>query len=303
MKVLFYIKQCLIFFYYLLKVEEYKFYTFPYKDKCKGKKAFVLGNGPSLKNLLNEYELGHIKIPQDSFFVNMSPLNDSFYKIKPKYLLLSDFVFARDTSGRTETVRKMYSRLDTEVDWDLTIFLTFIRKKYCDQLITYSKIKNKHIKFVFLNRKYCDKLCPNWRNWLYHKGWFMPEEGTVVNTAIYAAILCGYSEINLYGVDHNMFLNMEVDDNNVVYMVEKHFYGKSIKVRMQTDNQEYAGVGYFLYCMYVMFNSHRLLREFADSLGIEIYNCTPNSMLDTYKRKKIIYEYSLRCKTLRSSKD
>lgn len=285
------IRQFFLLLYYFIYQEEYTFNKFPYHNLYKGRKAMVMGNGPSLKKLLEEYEKGNVEITSDSFFVNMAPLNDSFYKIKPKHFFLSDFVFARDTSGRVDNVRRMYDRLQNEVDWPLVIYLTFPKRKYCRQLISYSKITNPNIKFVFLNRKHCNDLVSSVRNWLYNRGFFMPVEGTVLNTALYTAILEGYSEIELYGAETSMFLDVRVDSDNRVGIIEKHFYDGEKFMPLKKDDGTPSRVHDFLYCNYHMLYSYHLLRLFADYKGVKVYNCTPKSMIDSFERKNVsIYE-------------
>jgi hypothetical protein len=65
----------------------------------------------------------------------------------------------------------MYDDLEQKVDWDLSIYLCFPRKKDGEELISFSRIKNPKIHFVFLNRKHCSGLAPSWRHYLYKKGY------------------------------------------------------------------------------------------------------------------------------------
>lgn len=285
MNLLFLFKQLLKFLYCVLTIQEYRWCKFPYFNKYEGEKAMIMGNGPSLNTIIQKYELGTIDISPNSFFVNLAPLSDVFYKVKPRHLFLSDLVFAQDTPGRSRQVKEMYEKLNTGVDWPLNIYLTFYKKKYCEMLISYSGITNPNIKFIILNKKYCDDLSPRFRNWLYKNGWFMPYEGTVVNTAIYVALLEGFKEIEVFGVEHNMFLDLKVDNNNNVGIIEKHFYGKDEFIPLKDDNGKTQPVHYFLSCMFYMLRSHWLLKQFADYMGATIYNCTPNSMIDSYERK------------------
>ena len=275
------IKTILCFF----RINEYSFEKFPDRDINNGKKCIVMGNGPSLKSLLNDYENGIAKIDDDCFVVNFFPLNPLFYRLKPKYLFWSDYVFIQDTEGSTEKVRKMYDEMQEKVDWDLTIYLNAPWKKDNKRLIAYSKLTNPHIRFVSLNRNYCDNLCPQIRHRLYKSGYFMPTEGTVVNTAIYVALLQGFKEIELYGSELSMFKDLEVGDDNQLYIVQKHFYEKDYKVKQTTDGGGKAYVHTYMYYMYAMFYSHYLLEEFSKYMDAHIINCTPNSMIDVYDRK------------------
>lgn len=272
-----------------LRLKECRFNKFPNKDKNRGKKAYVMGNGPSLKQVLKKFENGEFQISSDSFFVNMAPLDPVFYKVKPSHLFLSDFVFAQDTEGRTKRVRMMYDMLQEKVDWDLTIYVNIGKAKYCNQLVAYSRITNTNIDFVFLNRNNCDDLCAQWRHRLYDKGWFMPTEATVVNTAIYVAILEGYSEIELYGVEHNMFKNLVVNDENQLCIIEHNFYDKQdslVPVVNDGSNVSSGKMHNYMFFIWKMFDSHRLLSEYAEYRNCKIYNCTPDSMIDVYERKQ-----------------
>lgn len=272
-----------------LTLKECRFNKFPNKDKNRGKKAYVMGNGPSLKDVMRKYSKGEFQISSDSFFVNMAPLDAVFYDIKPSHLFLSDFLFAQEVEGRTERVREMYDMLQEKVDWDLTIYVNLGRLKHCKQLVEYSRLTNPHISFIFLNRNHCDNLYAPWRHWLYDKGWFMPIEATVVNTAIYVAILEGYSEIELYGVEHNMFKNLVVNFNNQLCIVEKNFYDKKetlVPVVNDGPNSSAGKISDYMFFIWKMFDSHRLLSEYAGYRGCKIYNCTPGSMIDVYERKE-----------------
>ncbi len=280
-----FLKESIKFLLCIYKFNDYKFRKFPDFNINKGKTCLVMGNGPSLKKIIDDYERGEIEIPQDTFCVNLSPLSPSFYKIKPKYLLWSDYIFIQDTPGSTETVRKMYDMMQDQVDWNLTIYLNAPYKKDNDRLIKYSRLTNKNIRFVILNRKYCDDLSSTWRNRLYSSGFFMPTEGTVVNTAIYVAILQGYKEIHLYGSELTMYRNLEVGTDNQLYIVEKHYYDKDHKHPVSLDGGGKAYTHTYFSWMYAMFHSHYLLRQFADYKGVRVINCTPGSMIDVYERK------------------
>lgn len=288
----YFIHQVLIFLRCWYSSDIFHFHKFPLINAFKGGKAYVLVNGPSLKKTFDDYDKGICKFDDNSFFVNLSPLDSHFFVIKPKHFCLSDPMFYQDYLPKKEAIRKMYNLLEEKVDWDMYVYLCFPHKYEYDKILKYSGIKNPHIKFVFMNRKHCSNLNSKWRNWLYEKGWFMPEDGTIANTAIYIALIEGYKEIELYGADHNMFLEFAVNDNNELCSYDTHYYdnGKpSMKVFKNTCSSEDKAwrVHEYMYVLYIMFRSHDLLRQFADYLGAKVINCTPGSMIDSYERKKI----------------
>lgn len=284
------VKQGLYLIGYFLRVNIFHYHRFTLLNAFQGKKAYVLVNGPSLKKALDDYDNGINKFDENSFMVNLSPLDPRFFKIKPKHFFLSDPIFYQDFEQKKDQVRKMYDLLQEKVDWDLYLYMDFFNEWEYDKLIEYSKLTNPQIHFVKLNRWHCSGLEPKLRHKLYKKGWFMPEDGTIANVAIYVALIEGYKEIELYGADHTMFLELAVNDNNELCSLDSHFYEEG-KPKMHvlkdctTSEDRVFRVHQFLHITYIMFNSHNLLRQFADYLGARIVNCTPGSMIDSYERK------------------
>lgn len=283
-------KQSLLFVWYFLRLPSYKFHKFPLKNKFNGT-AHVLVNGPSLRDTLKDYDSGKIKIDDNSFFVNLSALDSHFLQIKPKHYCLSDPMFYQDYLPKKDAIRKVYDIFNNDVDWDMYLYLCFPTEKEYDKLEQYAGLTNPHVKIIRMNRKTCASLVPAWRNKLYASGYFMPEDGTIANTAIYLALLEGYKEIRLYGADHNYFLEFAVNDNNELCSLDSHFYDKAKPVmkpfKNTCVNEDRAfRVHEFFYIMYVMFQSHDLLQQFSQYLGAHILNCTPGSMIDSYDRIK-----------------
>ena len=285
------LKHASLLIKYLLSANWFHYHRFPLLNRFKGKKAYVLVNGPSLKKALADYDNGINHFDDNSFFVNLAPLDPHFFQIKPKHFLLSDPIFYQDFEPKKEQVRKMYDLLEQKVDWDLYLYIDFFHEWENRKLIEYSKLTNPHIHFVKLNRWHCSSLYHSIRHWLYKRGWFMPEDGTIANVAIYVALIEGYSEIELYGADHSMFLELAVNENNELCSLDSHFYedGKPqmhpLRNCLTTEDKVFK-VHEFLHIVSVMFNSHFLLRQFADYMGARVINCTPGSMIDVYERKK-----------------
>lgn len=287
---IFYIKQILKFIWCLLRLRSYTFHKISLINKFSGT-AYILTNGPSLKQTLEDYDNGKIEIDNNSFFVNLSALDSHFLKIKPMHYCLSDPMFYQDYLPKKDAVRRMYDIMNNDVDWDMYLYLCFPTEKEYSKLEEYAGLTNPHIKIVRMNRKTCTSLSPMWRNKLYATGYFMPEDGTIANTAIYLALLEGYKEIRLYGADHNYFLEFAVNDKNELCSLDSHFYDKEKPVMKPFKNTCVAEdrafrVHEWFYIMYVMFESHELLQQFSQYLGAHILNCTPGSMIDSYERIK-----------------
>lgn len=287
-KIKVFIEQCLWVLTYLVKLPSYKFHKIKGINKYSGR-INVLVNGPSLKDTFQAYDRGEVKLDQNSFMVNLSALDERFMKIKPMFYCLSDPIFYQDYEPKKEQVKKMYRIFNEQVDWDMNLYLCFGKEYEYDKFEKYANITNPHVTLVRMNRKYCSRLKPSLRHKLYKTGYFMPEDGTIANTAIYLSLLFGYKTIMLYGADHNMFLELAVNDQNQLCSLDSHFYDKE-KPKMKPFLNTCVDYGVpfrvhgFMYILYVMFNSHNLLRQFANYMGARIINCTPNSMIDSYER-------------------
>lgn len=285
------IKQFLYAAKCLLQIKDWHFYKFPYLNKYKGKKAYIMANGPSMKQTLKDFDDGKVHIDKHSFWVNLGPLNEHFFKIKPMHLCFSDPMFYRDYEPKKEQIRKMYRDLNERVDWGLTIYGCFFSAKEYRKWTDYMQIDNPNIKIVKMNRKYCSELIPSIRHRLYKAGYFMVPDATIANTAIFLALIEGYSEIELYGCDHNQFLEMSVNEDNVLCMRDTHFFDdKELELRPIIkpcdSGTTYWRVHEFLHFCYAQFAYHEMLKQFADYLGARIINCTKGSMIDSYERKR-----------------
>lgn len=286
-----FIRQGLLIIKYAYQAKPWNFHKFPLLRHFEGEKAYVLVNGPSLKKTLQSYDNGNQIITNDAFVVNLFALDRHFKSIRPKHYCLSDPMFYQDFPPKKDDIRRMYDVLQEEVDWDMYLYLCFYTDKEYNRLKYYSGISNPHIKIVLMNRKVCDNLHPKIRNRLYASGYFMPEDGTIANTAIYLALIEGYKEIELYGADHTMFLELSVNEKNELCSYDSHFYDNDkpqLKVLRNCNSIECSvfRVHDFLFAVSVMFRSHDLLRALADYLGVRILNCTKGSMIDSYERKK-----------------
>ncbi len=283
-KIRIFFKEIHLALLYLSRIKEWRKADIPFDIK-KGEKAMICGNGPSLKYLIEKYRMGGIDLPDNCFFVNYSPLDDFFFDVKANYLFLSDECFYLEN----ERNRKMYANLEERVNWDLTIYIARHYKKDCQRLVDFLGINNPHIRYRFLYKRSCDDFEPSLRNRMYKTGFFMPTESTVVNTALWIAILEGYKEVELYGVDTDQYKSLEVGEDNKLYIVERHFNEPNVRHPIVSDTlfrplkihemlNVYAG----------MLKSYSVLGDFAEYMGTKVYNCSPGSAVDAFERKNTL---------------
>lgn len=264
-------------------------YTPVYKNKCSGK-CFVLVNGPSLKKTLEKYDEGSLVITNDSIMVNLAALDFHFWKIKPKHMCFADAMFYRDYPPKKDAIRENFRLLNANVDWDLNIYTCYRYAKEHDKFVKYSEIKNPHIHIIRMNRLACDEWHPRFWNKLLSSGYFMPLVGSVGNVALHVALLSGYKNIELYGVDHNQFLEFSVNDDNQLCSLDSHFYDNSNKIKANpvistwNSTERQRRISEYMYTMFVMFKGHEIHAKWAQEIGAHILNCTPNSMIDSFDR-------------------
>ena len=275
--------------YLLIKFLKRKKVKQTYKNQYSGR-CCVMANGPSLKDALKKYDEGEISITSDSVMVNLAGLDDHFWKIRPKHLCFSDSMFYRDYLPRKEDIKKHYKLLNEKVDWDLNLYLCYETLGEIEELKKYSGLTNPHIHFIIMNRIPCDNWDPKYWNRLLSSGYFMPKVGSVGNVALHVALLCGYKEIELYGVDNSQFFEFCINDDNQLCFYDSHFYDKEGERKLKpvistwsAENRQ-RRISEFMYSLYYSFKGHEIHAQWAKYLGAHIVNCNPESMVDAHDR-------------------
>lgn len=273
---IFYLAQFVIF-------DTFKCYI---KKTEQKKKLLVLANGPSLKQSLEEIIKKNEYKSNDVITVNFMLNDDSFFIMKPKYHVISDYHLFYDSADNKTRVDDFFEKVNTQVDWSLTLF------------ITYSLWKNKKWKTKFTNSNltllpfHCiaapESIGASYI--LSQMGLLGANYGSVLHHSIYIPILLGYKELFIYGADHTFFDGLCVDDNNRVCRKVTHFYDNSTEVKpifnSYTGEKRPYKMSYFVSEYEKVFLGHDILRYIADKKGVEIYNMTPVSLIDSYKRRK-----------------
>lgn len=271
------------FFY--RRIREYnKFgnYYFPYQSTNKGRSVYILANGPSLKEELNDL-FGNNSNISDSLVVNFFVESEVFLKIKPKYYCLADPIFNVKQMA-TQRGINTFMTLDKEVTWDMTLFVWRSAVKMISEFIS-----NPKIKVVGLSILSFEGFEKN-RYKYYKDGIAVPSYVNVTIMALYALLNLGYSTIFLYGVDHSFLSGIGVNDNNRLCIVDRHFYGtEKYEFEPKEDGSPWT-MKDFVYDKYLTFVEHEVMRGYADYLGAQIINCTKDSWIDAYVRKAQLEE-------------
>lgn len=256
------------------------------KKKSHNKNLVVLVNGPSLKDDFPKIIEGREYLENDLITVNFMVNDERFYIIKPLYHVISDYTLFHDSQGSEDKVNDFFDNINNNVDWNLTIFITYSLWKDKTWI---KRFQNKNITLVpFHSIETPDNLRVSY--WLSKLGWLGANYGSVLHHAIYLGIQSGYRKIYLYGADHTFFDGLCVDDENRVCRKVTHFYDQSTEVKpichIYTGEKKPYKMSYFMMEYKRVFMGHDILRYIADKKNVKIINKTPVSLIDSYERKE-----------------
>lgn len=242
----------------------------------------VLGNGPSLKGELEELLCDHAS--RDFMAVNFFAEDERFMVLQPAYYVLSDPMFFRRTSLR-ERIEQFYRTLNERVTWPMNLYVQYYNPEHFDYR---AHLTNPLIRIVrFHTITYYGFRTV--RHWLFNHGLGSGNFGTVVQVGELIALQLGYRRVELYGVDHTLLEGLTVDGENRLCRADRHFYDDDTTPHLKPMMQKVPEVPYtmavYLQEVADLFRGHELLRDYADSLGAEIVNCTRSSMIDAYRRR------------------
>lgn len=245
----------------------------------------LFATGPSLKQTLLEFpEKSTLK--SDLGCVNYFA-NDPLYTVlKPEYYYLSDPMFFTKDTVYYEKAKALLIHLNESTTWKMNLYLPYNSKRSgwdIRKILT-----NPNIRIAYFYYSSFHKGFDCIRNLFYSMGLGNGEFGTVILNGIYIAIQCGYKHIYLYGADHNFFDNLYVDENNCLLCKYTHFDDKeTVKLKPFPVPGKCCNydVEHYLKDHTHPFTGHNFMRKYADYKGVEIINCTANSLIDSYVRK------------------
>lgn len=246
-----------------------------YPAAVKNKPLIILGNGPSLRNAIDNHS--DILTSNPTLAVNFAANTPEFRQIKPTYYVLADPVFF-NPEGNSQ-VRKLIESINT-IDWEMTLFIP--RKENF-------KTNNPNLKICRFNMVGIEGNSILEKYAFRHK-LGMPRPRNVLIPSIMIGIWCGYKNIVICGADHSWTETLRVDKENRVVSIQPHFYAENEK-ETERISQVYSNVRlhHILHSFYVAFRAYHSIRQFADSNGIRILNATPDSFIDAFERKALEY--------------
>jgi len=227
------------------------------KDMFKGKRAFLVANGPSIK----KQDLKPLK-DEITFFVNRAFLHEDYEYIKPTFHIIVDPKLATG-------------------EWDI---------KFLDYILE----KNPDVTFL-LNYKwyYLDKFQPYIKDERFKIYWVASELFTTpfhkrrkidLTTLTYGAAVTGVAFVTSIYMGIKDFYFLGQDGNGLCYEIigkDSHFYGTN----PENSQKSIKDIVKDLYMMHNSLKNWIYFSEYCKQIGFNVYNLTEGGIFNMFERK------------------
>ena len=236
---------------------------FPRLQTCRGDALIILGNGPSLRdNLDQDMAVLH---SHDTLAVNFAATTPEFKSLHPRYYVLADPHFFNNTEDAN--VSRLIESLSA-VDWELILFVPAQSARKVRRMISNPNIRIAGFNmlaaegFLWLSQQLMQR----------HMG--MPRPRNVLIPSLMIGIWLGYSRIVVLGADHSS--------------VQPHFYKENPQeIERITKTYDSRRLHEVLESMCIAFKAYHSIEAFARHRGVEILNATPGSYIDAFRRANL----------------
>mgnify|MGYP006267595651 CR=1 FL=1 len=256
------------------------------------KPLLVCGNGPSLKTLLANDDFRWEE--WEVFVVNSFVLSPHFTRIRPRHYLILDDIFYAPEPGpdAPPDFREAWLRgktalqqLQEKVTWPLTLHFPWQGRRgpAFRQLLA----ANPNISVAWVN----NVVIRGWRGFrygLYRRQWGVPRSGNVMNAAVYRALHLGHTQVVLHGLDFDLFKQVQVGPDNRLYWKYQHFYdADDPNPKAEKPQPVSRSLTQVLEEVVSSLRTFHELQAYATHRGQQVYNATPQSMVDAFPRKPL----------------
>jgi len=238
-----------------------------FRDKHKGQRCFVIGNGPSLKTQDLSPLAGELTFVMSAFWKH--PIAE---KWQPTYYCFADPLFF----DGSEPMRQFFSSLRSRIHAS-TFFVPLSAAKIIREQ---GLLPLERINYV----AFCDSLS-NGRIKDVNLTKFVPGVQSTSQLGIMAAMYMGCSPIYLLGLDHDWLAHRGID---------RHFYdGKTVEGHPQVQS-DLSLLSYKVDAQAVvdLWSGYEALLRLSSQKSIDILNATNGGFLDVFKR--VNYEETIR---------
>lgn len=249
------------------------------------KDIVILGNGPSLKNMI-EKNAAFLK-DKDLFSVNHFPTTEYFTKLKPKYYItIAPDLWNDNVVEPYRTASdKLFEAIAEKTNWELSFYMPFIAKKHKRWR---EKIeKNNFIKIKYINITPVE----GWRffrHFFFKKNIGMPRPHNIMIPSIFTSVNLGYKKIYLWGTDHSWLPEISVNEENIALINQKHFYdfenSTAETLPMDKEGKTPRKLHEILMKFMLAFKGYFIINEYAHACNVKILNSTKGSYIDAFER-------------------
>ena len=245
-----------------------------FKDMYKGKRCFVLGNGPSL----NSHDLSLLE-NEFVFTVNQISRHKDFKKLKTNFHFWADPIFFQLDLSKEED-KELLNKMK-EVNTDNNKPICFYEYSARNLIKSTNLDSELNIHYYKCGRSFSD--IPQKE---INMTAFMPSFSTVVHYAIATAIYMGFSEIYFLGCEStgiisavNIRLNENLANDYAYELSENEDKRMRKRVEKLSFEQE-------LYGFYKIISDYKLLNKHCKKRNIKLFNCTPGGLVEGVPRVK-----------------
>lgn len=257
-------------------------------EKPNSNKLIILGNGPSLKeNLENDLQLLQ---KSETMAVNKFCLTDAYESIKPKYYVIVDPLFMMDnvTDEYVKLQDEVFERFEEITTWDMQLFIASRGKDSARLKKLMQRRPNIQVNYISITTV---EGVRSLSHYYYSKGWGTPFVGNVIISSLMTAINCGFKEIILLGIDHTIHSTAFVNSENLVCFRKQHYYDdEPVDIPVYVDLEETIPITMHDYLGHWVdtFKAYHQIKNYADTKDVKIINATPISNVDAFNRGMLV---------------
>jgi hypothetical protein len=269
------------------------------KKEKSDQNLIILGNGPSLNELLKKHKIVLESTPK--LAVNFFARTEEYITLKPAYyVIISPEYFRRES--KKEWAQDRNHTLQTIADkttWPMMLLLPNVAKNH--PLVKSYFGNHSSIQIRYINTTPVEGF--KWfRHSLQTANLGIPRPHNVLIPSIWFAIKSGFKTVYLFGADHSWLKDIWVNDHNEVLLSQKHFYDNQTTKEKSDKNKPtpqpmYHGTSArtrrlheVLHKFMISFEAYWSLRDYAESQGTHVINMTPDSYIDAFARKSTFDE-------------
>lgn len=247
----------------------------------------ILGNGPSMKEKLDDPNLFDKLKSLDLLCVNHFCESDYYSDLKPKlYIHAAPEMYQDNVNDEIENKRQIFwDTLVEKTDWELDFFIPYLAKKndfWLKKVSANPKIKVHYYNIIALEG------FEGLVHWMYNRGLGMPRVHNIIGYSIMNMIRLNYKTIYLTGVEHSWLNELSVTKDNVALVGQPHLYDPNRKPDVMYKNGVSARkLHEILHKFYVTFKGYWAIKKYADKKSVKIYNLTQDSFIDAFDRKDL----------------